>query len=322
MSSTNSFSTSISEMLGIQYPIIMAPMFLVSNTNMVKAAIDAGITGAIPAMNYRTVQELESAIKELKDHGGPFGINLIVNKSNFNYKEQLAVCCRLKVDFIITSLGSPEETIKAAHKSGVKVFCDVTDARYAQKVVDLGADALIAVNNIAGGHLGHLSPEEFIPALKKSFNIPVISAGGVGNYNGVQHMLHLGADGLSIGSIFIASDECGVNEEYKNAIVEYGANDIVTTEKLSGSPCTVINTPYVQQTGTKRNWLETILSKNKSLKKWMKALTFIKGMKSLQKAAFSTTYQNVWCAGQSIEHVHEIKSVKQIVEQLTRQGNG
>lgn len=322
MSSTNSFSTSISEMLGIQYPIIMAPMFLVSNTNMIKAAIDAGITGAIPAMNYRTIQELESAIKELKDYGGPFGINLIVNKSNFNYREQLKVCCKLKVDFIITSLGSPEETIKLAHKNGVKVFCDVTDAKYAKKVVDLGADALIAVNNIAGGHLGRLSPEEFIPALKKEFNIPVISAGGVGNYNGVQHMLDLGADGLSIGSIFIASHECGVNEEYKNAIVDYGANDIVTTEKLSGSPCTVINTPYVKQIGTQRNWLETILSKNNKLKKWIKAITFLKGMKSLQKAAFSTTYQTVWCAGQSIEHVHAIASVEQIVQQLTHPDNG
>ncbi len=322
MQSTNSFSTSISEMLGIQYPIIMAPMFLVSNTNMVKAAIDAGITGAIPAMNYRSIQELELAIKELKDYGGPFGINLIVNKSNFNYKEQLAVCCKYKVDFIITSLGSPEETIKAAHKKGIKVFCDVTDAHYAKKVVDLGADALIAVNNIAGGHLGKLSPEEFIPALKREFNLPVISAGGVGSYNGVRHMLDLGADGLSIGSVFIASHECGVSEEYKNAIVAYGAKDIVTTEKLSGSPCTVINTPYVQQTGTKRNWLETLLTKNRSLKKWIKALTFIKGMKSLQKAAFSTTYQTVWCAGQSIEHVHEIKSVKQIVEQLTKPING
>jgi len=322
MSSTNSFSTSISEMLGIKYPIIMAPMFLVSNTNMVKSAIDAGITGAIPAMNYRTVLELESAIKELRDHGGPFGINLIVNKSNFNYKEQLAVCCKLKVDFIITSLGSPEETIKAAHKNGVKVFCDVTDAHYAKKVVELGADALIAVNNIAGGHLGNLSPEEFIPALKKSFNIPVISAGGVGDYKGVQHMINLGADGLSIGSIFIASVECGVGDDYKNAVVDYGASDIVTTEKLSGSPCTVINTPYVQQTGTKRNWLESILSKNKRLKKWMKALTFIRGMKSLQKAAFSTTYQTVWCAGQSIAHVHSIKSVKKIVEQLTKPSDG
>ena len=135
-------------------------------------------------------------------------------------------------------------------------------------------------------------------------------------------MLDLGADGLSIGSIFIASHECGVGDDYKKAIVDYGAKDIVTTEKLSGSPCTVINTPYVQQTGTKRNWLEALLSKNKRLKKWMKALTFIKGMKSLQKAAFSTTYQTVWCAGQSIEHVHSIRSVKQIVEQLTQPDHG
>lgn len=303
-------------MLGIQYPIIMAPMFLVSNTAMVKAAIDAGITGAIPALNYRTISELEAAIKELKAHNGPFGINLIVNKSNFKYPEQLEICCDLKVDFIITSLGSPAETIRQAHKQGIKVFCDVTNADYAQKVVSLGADALIAVNNRAGGHLGPMSPEQLIPSLCKKFNLPVISAGGVGDYKSLQHMLNLGASGVSVGSIFIASDECGVKQEYKDAIVKYGAADIVTTEKLSGSPCTVINTPYVQQVGTKRNWLETLLSGNKTLKKWVKAFIFSRGMKRLEKAAFSTTYETVWCAGETIEYVHAVKPVHEIVKQL------
>jgi nitronate monooxygenase len=90
------------------------------------------------------------------------------------------------------------------------------------------------------------------------------------------------------------------------------------TTKLSGTPCTVINTPYVQKTGTQQNWLERILNKNKKLKKWMKALTFMKGMKSLQNAAFSSTYKTVWCAGPSIEHVTEIRSVKEVVEELRR----
>jgi nitronate monooxygenase len=123
----NPFQTRLTEMLGIQYPVIMAPMFLVSNVAMVKAAMDSGITGAIPALNYRTLKELADAIRELKEHGGAFGINLIVNRSNFKYEEQLEVCCNLKVPFIITSLGSPAETIREAHQVGTKVFCDVTN---------------------------------------------------------------------------------------------------------------------------------------------------------------------------------------------------
>lgn len=310
------------EMLGIEFPIIMAPMFLVSNEKMIVEAIKSGITGAIPALNYRNTDELRAAIKSIKNQAkGPFGINLIVNKSNFLYKEQLTVCCEEKVDFLITSLGSPEETIIEAHKSGVKVFCDVTDVKYAKKVESLGADAVIAVNKEAGGHAGNISYKELIPQLIGAVKIPVISAGGVGTGGGIAEMLNLGAAGLSMGSIFIASTEAGVSDEYKQACVDYGAKDIVMTTKLSGTPCSVINTPYVQKIGTKQNWLERLLNKNKTLKKWVKALVFVKGMKSLQKAAFSSTYKTVWCAGPSIEHVHSVRPISAIVSQLKSEFN-
>ena len=104
---------------------------------MVIEGMKCGIAGCIPALNYRTLEELKVAIQELKTakvEGGSFGFNLIVNKSNVKYKEQLRMLCDEKVDFIVTSLGSPEETIKEAHKAGVKVFCDVTDLAYAKKV--------------------------------------------------------------------------------------------------------------------------------------------------------------------------------------------
>lgn len=305
------------EMLGIKYPIIIAPMFLVSNADMIVAAIESGITGAIPALNYRTTDELRAAIREIKSRAkGPFGINLIVNKSNFLYKEQLQIICEEKVDFIITSLGSPEETIEKAHQAGVKVFCDVTDVRYAQKVESLGADALIAVNKEAGGHAGNTSYHDLIPALEKACKIPIISAGGVGDSKSLNQMLEMGVAGVSVGSIFIASEESAVSPEYKQACIDFGAKDIVMTTKLSGSPCTVINTPYVQEIGTKQNWLERILNKNKRLKKWFKAFTFYRGMKKLQKAAFGATYKTVWCAGPTIEYVKAIKPIKEIVKNL------
>lgn len=310
------------ELLQIDFPIIMAPMFLVSNEEMIIEATKNGITGAIPALNYRSVDELRAGIKRMKEKAqGPIGINLIVNKSNFYYKEQLQVCCEEKIDYFITSLGSPQETIEMAHKHGIKVFCDVTDLKYAKKVESLGADALIAVNSEAGGHAGKISRLDLLRLLKENCFLPIISAGGVGSGQGIAETLAAGADGLSMGSLFIASTEAPVSEAYKDACVEYGAKDIVLTTKLSGTPCTVIKTPYVAEIGTEQNALERFLNRNKRIKKWIKAMTFLKGMKALQKAAFGQTYKNVWCAGPSIEHVHQIRPVKEIIDTLKSEYN-
>ena len=312
-------NTQLTQLLNIKYPIIQAPMFLVSNVAMVTEAMKAGIAGCIPALNYRTLEELRAAIKELKANkveGGSFGFNLIVNKSNVKYKGQLEVICEEGCDFIITSLGSPEETIRQAHAVGIKVFCDVTDLKFAKKVESLGADAAIAVNNEAGGHRGNLSPKNLITLLNNELSIPVISAGGVGCKADIDKMLGYGAAGVSVGSPFIASEEANVTEEYKQACVDYGADDIVVTERISGTPCTVINTPYVQKIGTKATWLENLLNKNRKLKKWVKMIRFSIGMKATEKAAKKATYKTVWVAGPSIEHTNKILPVKDIVAKL------
>jgi nitronate monooxygenase len=310
--------TALTRMLGIEYPIIMAPMFLVSNPKMIIEGLKCGITGAIPALNYKTDGELRNAIYEIKNASNkPFGINLIVNKSNPRYKQQLQAVIDLKVAYIITSLGDPKEVIKQCHQHGIKVFCDVVDLKVAQKVEKLGADALIAVNSSAGGHAGPLPASELIPLLKKQCQIPVISAGGVVIHQQALDVLNLGADGLSIGTPFIATKECQVSDEYKKAIISFGAADIVTTNKMSGSPLNVIKTPYVQEIGTKANFLESILNKNRRLKKYAKMLILKRGMKTMEKAAFSATYKNVWVAGPGIEFIHEIKTVQKVVETLT-----
>ena len=311
--------TPINELLDIKYPIIMAPMFLVTNTKMMIEALNSDIAACVPALNYRTDQELRDAILQIRNqtNSSALGINLIVNKSNIKMRQQLKTCVELGVDFIITSLGSPKDVIEQCKPKGIKVFCDVVEEKYAKKVEELGADAVIAVNCNAGGHAGKLTPEEIIPLLNKHCNIPVISAGGIGTKDGIDTIMNLGAAGLSIGSPFIACEEAHISEEYKQACVDYGKEDIVFTTKISGTPCTVINTPYVQKTGTTQNWLEQLMSKNKKIKKWVKMITYFKGMKSVEKAAFSSTYKTVWCAGPSIEHTKEILSTKEIIKRLT-----
>ncbi len=310
----------IDQMLGIDYPIIVAPMFLISNTKMIKAALANGVTAAFPALNYRTDAELRQAIEEIKTATNkPFGVNLIVNKSNPKYKGQLETLLDLKVNYIITSLGSPREVIERCKPLGIKVFCDVVDLAYTKKVEEMGADAVIAVNSRAGGHAGNISPQDLIRQLKENCSLPIISAGGIAKGADIKQVMDWGAAGVSVGTIFIACDEAPISPEYKQAMIEYGEKDIVRTTKLSGSALTVINTPYVQQLGTKANWLEWILNNNKTLKKYAKMIIAFRGMKAVEKAAFGATYKTVWCAGPAIEHVHSIRPMAEIVNTLTRE---
>lgn len=311
----------IDKLLGIRYPVIMAPMFLVTNTAMMKAALDSGITAAFPALNYRTDKELRQAIADIRaSSSAPFGVNLIVNRSNLKYKTQLATLLELRVDFIITSLGSPRETIERCRPLGIKVFCDVTNLEYAAKVVEAGADALVAVNAQAGGHAGYIEPKELVTQLMREFpEVPVISAGGIGTGDEVLEALHWGAAGVQVGTIFIASEEASVSQDYKNALVQYGAKDIVRTTRLSGSPLTVINTPYVQKMGTEAPWWEKLLLRNKRLKKWAKLFIAFRGMKKVEKGTFeNASYQTVWCAGPAIEHVNSIRPLREIIRDLTK----
>jgi nitronate monooxygenase len=244
---------------------------------------------------------------------------LIVNKSNPKYKGHLETLLDLKVSYIITSLGSPREVIEKCKPLGIKVFCDVVDVGYAKKVEEMGADAVIAVNSRAGGHAGNISPQELIEQLKDNCGLPIISAGGIATGADIKQAMDWGAAGVSVGTIFIACNEADISPEYKQAMVDYGEKDIVRTNKLSGSPLTVINTPYVQQLGTKANWLEWILNNNKTLKKYAKMIIAVRGMKAVEKAAFGATYKTVWCAGPSIEHVKSIRPMAEIIQTLSKE---
>ena len=307
----------LNDLLAIKHPVIVAPMFLISNVEMVVSALENGATAAFPALNYKTDKELRNAILSIRAKSDkPFGVNLIVNKSNPKYKTQLNTLLELKIDYIITSLGNPEETIQRSKSLGIKVFCDVTELKYAKKVEAMGADAVIAVDNGAGGHCGQLSKEVLIQEIMKECSIPVISAGGIANRSHVEKALKIGAIGVSVGTVFLASEEAQISNEYRQALIDHGAEDIVLSTKISGSHLTVINTPYVKKMGTKANFIERFLLKNKTLKKWVKLFISIKGMKKIENSILSSTYKSVWCAGPSIEYIKSIRPLKEILNDL------
>ncbi|HRK03353.1 MAG TPA: nitronate monooxygenase, partial [Oligoflexia bacterium] len=213
--------TSFTDLIGSKYPIIAGPMFLVSDETLVTAACDAGIVGACPSLNWRTTEQFRQALKTIKQSVGtkPFAVNIIVNKSNLRAEPDLKACLDEGVPLFVTSLGSPKQVIADAHKNGAKVFCDVVNVEYAKKVQDLGADGVIAVSQGAGGHAGPISSMVLVPYLKKHLSIPIVAAGGIATGRGLAAALALGASAVQIGTRFIASTECRVNESYKKAIV-------------------------------------------------------------------------------------------------------
>ena len=316
---------SITALLKIDFPLIMAPMFLVSNEAMMKAGIENGIMAVFPSLNFRKEQELDTLLKRLNSFNqihpnGSYGVNLIVQKTNPYYKKHLQICIQNKVPFYITSLGNPKEVIDAAHGYGAKVFCDVTNLAHAQKCVDVGCDGFIAVGQGAGGHAGPNPLQVLVPALKQQFpNIPIVAAGGITNGTGLLSVTVLGADGASIGTRFIASKECSVTTDYKNAILQSGMDDIVMTEKLSGTPCTIINTTTAQKMGYSQNWFERFMSHNPRTKRWFKMLIQARGMKKLEESVLPNNYQRLWCAGKSSELIHEELSCEEIISRFKRE---
>ena len=310
-------NTSFSQLMNISYPIIAAPMFLVSNEDLVVEASESGGIGTFPALNYRPIEKYAEALKNIKGRTNkPIGVNIIVNKSNTRQHEDLKIALDHGVDLFITSLGSPKKVIEEAHKNGAKVFCDVTNLEHAIKVQDMGADGVIAVASGAGGHAGPISPLVLVPWLKSRLEIPILAAGGISHGSAIAACLALGAAGVSVGTRFIASKEANVDRAYKDAVVQASPEDIVMTSRVSGTPASVINTPYVQKLGTELPWAIKTLKEGKYTKKYMVPLIHFMGMKSLEEAATKATWKTVWTAGQSVGLVDDIISVKEIYTKL------
>jgi nitronate monooxygenase len=321
------FSNNLTRQLNISHPLVMAPMFLVSNFKMIKAAIEEGILGCFPSLNFRKENELSIMLQQLNDFmltrknlTGNYGVNLIVQKANPWYSNHLEVCVKYKVPVIITSLGNPEETIRRVHEYGGKVFCDVTNIEHAAKCVKGGCDGFIAVGQGAGGHAGPYPLILLIESLKNHFpERPILAAGGIANGKALLSMLAAGASAGYCGTRFIASEEADVSDEYKKAIVDAGMEDIVLSEKISGTPCTVINTEFARKIGTKQNPIERMLSSNQRTKKVFKMLVQRRGFEWLEAAVKPGNYKNLWCAGQSVEMIDEIKPVREIIREMIKE---
>ena len=227
-------------------PVIGAPLFIISNPDLVIAQCKAGVLGSFPALNARPqvllddwlaqiTEELESyKLKNPSVPVAPYAVNQIVHKSNARLDKDLEMCVKYKVPVIITSLGARPELNEAIHSYGGIVLHDVINNRFAHKAIEKGADGLVAVAAGAGGHAGVTSPFALIQEIREWFAGPLALSGSIATGNAVLAAQAAGADFGYIGSAFIATKEANANDGYKNAITQYAADDIVYTNLITG----------------------------------------------------------------------------------------
>ncbi|MCW5257709.1 NAD(P)H-dependent flavin oxidoreductase [Verminephrobacter aporrectodeae] len=230
----------------LSLPVIGAPLFIISTPRLVIAQCQAGIVGAMPALNARPAEQLDDWLAEITEAlaahdrahpaspAAPFAVNQIVHKSNDRLERDMQVCAKYKVPIIITSLGAREDVNQAVHGWGASVLHDIIDNRFAHKAIDKGADGLIAVAAGAGGHAGVKSPFALIQEIRQWFDGPIALSGAIATGDAVLAAQAMGADLAYIGSAFIATHEAHASDGYKQAIVASSSDDIVYSSLFTG----------------------------------------------------------------------------------------
>ena len=310
--------TALTQHARIEVPLICGAMYPCSNVELVAAASEAGAIGIVQPVTLTFVHGIEfrdglRRIRALTKK--PIGMNALIEKSSARYLDRMKrwvdEALEEGVRFFVTSLGDPRWVAEKAHAAGGFVYHDVTEAKWAKKALDGGADGLIAVNARAGGHAGPRDPRALLDELLP-FGLPVVCAGGVGDATGFVDALRMGYAGVQCGTRFIATRECDASEAYKAAILATDASGIVLTERLTGVPLAVIDTPAVQRMGLHANGVERWLLKNPRTKHALRMLLTVRSAWSLRRGARVDRSQ-LWQAGKSVAGIHSIEPAGAIV---------
>jgi len=312
--------SALCESLGIQVPLICGAMYPCSNPELVAAVSAAGGIGIVQPLSLGYVHgyEFREGLRYIRRlTRKPIGVNLIIEGSSRTYlqrvRQWLEIALEEQVPFLVTALGNPRWVVDRAHAAGVLVYHDATSRQWAEKALDAGVDGFICVNNRAGGHAGTLSAEQLLEDIGP-LGKPLVCAGGIGTAAGFAQVIAMGYDAAQLGTRFIATTECHAHADYKRAIVEAGAQDIVLSEKISGVPVAVINTPYIQSIGTQAGPLARWLLRGRRSKHWMRTLYSLQSIWKLKRASLQgLNYRDIFQAGKSVEGISEIKPAAGIV---------
>ncbi|NDB13737.1 MAG: nitronate monooxygenase, partial [Betaproteobacteria bacterium] len=297
-------------------PVIAAPLFIVSNPDLVIAQCTAGVVGSFPALNARPIEVLERWLVQIREAleawdqanperpSAPFAVNQIVHKSNDRLEQDVALCVKHKVPLVITSLGARPELNAAVHSYGGMVLHDVIDQFFAHKAIEKGADGLILVASGAGGHAGRQSPFALVAETRRWFDGPIALSGSIASGAGVLAAQAMGADFAYIGSAFIATQEANAKDAYKQAIVEGSAKDIVYTNLFTGVHGNYLRSS-IEQAG---------LDPDQLPESDPSAMNFNSGGNMDKKA-----WKDIWGCGQGIGTVDQVLSAGELVDKLAHE---
>jgi len=298
----------------LRLPVVAAPLFIISNPDLVIAQCKAGVIGSFPALNARPAEELdrwlEKITTELADYdaahpeapSAPFAVNQIVHSSNDRLQHDVEMCVKWKVPIVITSLGAKEFVNEAVHSYSGIVLHDIINNKFAKKAIAKGADGVIAVAAGAGGHAGALSPFALVQEIREWFDGPLLLSGSIANGDAVLASEAMGADLAYIGSAFIATDEANAVEAYKQSVVDNNADDIVLSSLFTGVSGNYLK-PSIEAAGLDpTNLPDGDIS----------TMSFGSGSDSSSKA-----WKDIWGCGQGIGAVKSVQSTQGLVDRLT-----
>jgi nitronate monooxygenase len=298
----------------LRLPLIAAPMFLVSGPALVKAACRAGVIGAFPTANCRTLQELDGwfadigdDLKRAADETGrqpaPLCANLIVHRSNPRLADDLAAVLRHKAEMVITSVGSPEPVMRPLKEAGCLVLADVASVRHAEKAAAAGVDGLVLLTAGAGGQTGWVNPFAFVRAVRRFWNGIVVMAGGMADGQAVAAAEVLGCDLAYMGTKFIATRESLAKDAYKQMLVQSGLDDVMLTRAFTGLETNMLR-PSIAAAGLDPDSLPA-----------RGAIDIAKDINAAERERpHAKRWKDIWSAGHAVSGVVDVPSVAELVD--------
>ena len=284
-------------------PVVVAPMFIVSGTELLVASCRAGLVGSIAAGTARSTEQLEVWLQEIRREldgsDAPWAMNVIVlGDHNPDFAGQLDLISKYQPPIVITSLGQPHEIVARVHDYGGFVFHDVTTLRHAQKAAEAGVDGLIAVTAGAGGHTGALSPFAFLPQLRAQWDGALLVGGSISDGSAILAAQALGADFAYMGTRFAATQESNAPEEYKHLLLSQTTADIVLTERISGVPASFMR-GSIERAGLDPDNLPPL-----------------KGPRTPDLPPTFKPWRDAWSAGQGIGMIRDLPTVAALTTRL------
>ena len=299
----------------LKLPVISAPMFLVSGTELVKNCCLNGVIGSFPAPNARPIEVLDQWMGQLNEELeearaldpsrkiAPWAMNMVVHSSYSRLQEELALIKKHQPQLVITSLGSPKQVVDIVHEYGGLVFSDVSDLKFAQKAAESGVDGLILVASGAGGHAGQINSFAFVDMVRNFWDGIIVLAGSISTGKGILAAQAAGADLAYMGTRFIVATESMANDEYREMLVEATQEDIILTDAFSGIMCNML-VPSIKKAGLDP---EKLVKKDKV------------NFDNMQRETNAKAWKDIWSAGHGVGAINKIESASEIISSLEKE---